>query len=148
VRFGLTTVLGPEVTVSLLSGGRLVARGTHAPGWEGASVTVPILPIPARTWTAARICVRMRSLNGPVAMLGWRTHRDRAIGGEGKPLPGRMHVEYLRPAEGSWWSMASATARRLGLGRAASGTWNALLVIALAALLIVLPSWLLTRELR
>lgn len=147
VRLGLTTTLGPRVTVKLLAGRRLLAQGTRAAGEEGASLTVPVRPAPRATVANVRICVLMTLVNSSVTMLGWKTREDRAVGGEGKPLPGRMHVEYLRPATESWWAMASATMHRLGFGRAAPGDWNALLVLALGALLIALSSWLLVREL-
>jgi hypothetical protein len=147
IRLGLVTVLGPEVAVRVFSGSRLLARGVHGPGWEGASVTVPVRPL-ARTFAPVRVCFGLSLLNGPVSILGWHTGHAEAAIAEGKPLPGRMHIEYLQPARETWWSMASATARRLGLGRPASGSWNALLVMALAVVLIALSSWLLKRELR
>jgi hypothetical protein len=148
IRLGLTAALGPRVSVTAWSGSRLLARGTRAPGWEGASVTVALHPMAARTFAPVRICLQLALLNGPVSMFGWHTPHAIAARGGGKLLPGRMHIEYLRPGRRSWWSMATATARRLGLGRAASGTWNALLVGALAALLVVLSCWLVKRELR
>jgi hypothetical protein len=147
IRLGLTTALGPEAEVRVLSGARLIASGTQAPGWEGASVTVPVRPL-AQAFAPVTVCLRITHLNGPVTMLGWRTPRAVSAVGEGKHLPGRMHVEYLRRGDESWWAMATATARRLGLGRTDSGTWNALLVMALAAALIALSSWLVVRELR
>lgn len=147
IRIGLTTVLGPRAMVRVLAGSRLVTQGVQKPGWEGASVTIPVRRV-ARTFAPVTVCLRLSLLNGPVAMLGWPTSRAVSAIGEGKHLPGRMHIEYLRRGSESWWSMASATARRLGLGRAASGTSNAFLVLALAAVLIALSSWLLTRELR
>jgi hypothetical protein len=147
IRLGLTTVLGPRVAVRVSSGGRLVTQGTHAPGWEGASVTVPVRPLRG-SLASAKVCVLLSLLNGPVAMLGWHTSPAVAAAGGGERLPGRMHIEYLRRGSQTWWSMATSVARRLGLGRAASGTWNALLVMALATLLVGLSSWLLLRELR
>jgi hypothetical protein len=147
IRLGLTAILGPEVTVSVFSGSRLVAAGTQAPGWEGGSVTIPLKPL-ARAFAPVRVCLRMRQMNGTVSMLGWRTRHDVAAVAEGKPLPGRMHIEYLRPGRASWWSMARSAARRLGFGHALTGPWNALLAMVLAASLIVLSSWLIVRELR
>ena len=147
IRLGLTAVVGPRVTVEVRAGPRLLARGARGAGWEGGSVTVPVHPA-ARTASPVTVCFALDELNGPVEMLGLRTHRSPARGQEGKPLPGRLHIEYLRPGHATWWSMASATAQRLGLGRAASGTWNAVLVAALAATLIALSSWLVVRELR
>lgn len=147
IRLGLTAVVGPHVTVSVRSGSRLLAAGTRGAGWEGGSVTVPVHPA-ARTTTPVTVCFSLTAMNGPVEMLGLHTHRSPAVGQEGKRLPGRLHIEYVSPGKESWWSMASATAQRLGLGRAASGTWNAVLVAVLAATLIVLSCGLVARELR
>ncbi len=147
IRLSLTAVLGPEVTVSVLSGARVLTQGVHAPGWEGASVTVAVRPLPA-TVAPVEICVKLRDFNGRVTMLGRPTGESVAAHSHGQALPGRMHIEFLHSSQSSWWSMATAIAQRLGLGRAASGTWNAFLVMGLAAMLVVLSCWLLTRELR
>ncbi len=53
-----------------------------------------------------------------------------------------LRIEYLRPGPGSWWSLASAVARRMGLGRAPSGTWVALLPLALMSVAVALAAWL------
>ncbi len=147
IRLGLTAVVGAHVAVSVRSGSRLLAAGTRGAGWEGGSVTVPVRPV-ARATLPVTVCFSLSAMNGPVEMLGLRTHRSPAVGQEGKRLPGRLHIEYVRAGHESWWAMAAATARRLGLGRAASGSWNAVLVAVLAAALIALSSWLVVRELR
>jgi hypothetical protein len=146
IRLGITTALGPHVAVQARSGSQLITTGSHSAGWNGASVTIPVKPV-AHTIAPVTICFQLTLLNGPAEMLGWPTKHSAAIS-NGKPLPGRMHIEYLRPAERSWWSMATAVAWRLGLGRAADGSWNVFLVMALAASLVVLSSWLVLRELR
>ncbi len=146
IRLGITAALGPRVTLQILSGPRVITRGAHAAGWDGASVTVPVKPV-ARTFTPVRICFQLRQLNGPVEMLGVPTGHARAATSEGRPLTGRMHIEYLRPGGASWWSMATATAWRFSIGRAASGPWNVFAVLALAALLVALSLWTATREL-
>ncbi len=146
IRLGLTTDLGPRVMLQVLSGTRTLTRGAHAPGWDGASVTVPVRPV-SRAFAPVKICFQLSSLNGPVSILGSHTRRAKAARAAGKPLPGRVHIEYLRSGGRSWWSMADAVSWRLGLGRAASGTWSSLLVMALAGILVVLSSWLVIREL-
>jgi hypothetical protein len=71
-----------------------------------------------------------------------------ARGGEGEPLPGRIKIEYLRADHSSWWSAAQAVARRMGLGRAPTGTWIALLLTGLMGVVVVTASWLTLKELR
>lgn len=63
------------------------------------------------------------------------------------PLGGRVGVEYLAAGRGSWWSRLSSVAAHLGLGRAYSGAWIALLVAALMAAVGVLAVRLTAREL-
>jgi hypothetical protein len=147
IRLGLTSALGPRVAVKVLSGSRAIARGSAAAGWSGASVTVSVKPI-SHTVAPVAVCFTTTLMNGTVAMRGVPTSPRAAAKSEEGPLPGRMGIEYLRPGNSSWWSQLTAVARHLGLGRAASGTWNALLVAALAAALVTLSSWLVLQELR
>ncbi len=147
LRVSLTAALGPKVTARVLSGSRVLTRGTTQPGWSDASVTVPVRPLP-RTVGPVTVCVAVAQMNGKVAMRGSHTSPAQAATSGGERLPGRMDIEYLRPGGRSWWSQATAVARRLGLGRTASGAWNALLVVALAASFITLSSWLVVKELR
>lgn len=147
LRLSLTAALGPQVTVTVLSGSHLIARGVTQPGWSDASVTVPVRPL-SHTVAPVKVCFAMKLMNGKIAMRGSPTSRALAATSRKEILPGRMGIEYLHPGGSSWWSQATAVVRRLGLGRAASGTWNAFLVIALVASLISLSSWLVVKELR
>jgi hypothetical protein len=147
LRVSLTSALGPRVAVRVLSGSHVIARGTTQPGWSDASVTVPVRAL-SRTVAPVKVCFAMTLMNGKVAMRGTPTGSAQAARSTEGPLPGRMGIEYLRPGASSWWSQATTVAHRLGLGRAASGTWNALLVIMLAASFITLSSWLVVKELR
>jgi hypothetical protein len=65
----------------------------------------------------------------------------------GAPLPGRFTVEYMRRGDSSWWSLAKTAARHMGLGRAPSGTWVALLVLLLMGTVLATASWLIVKEL-
>lgn len=147
LRLSLTAALGPQVTVKVLSGSRVVTRGTAPPGWSNASVTVPVQPL-SHTLAPVKVCFAMALMNGNVVMRGSPTTHALAATSRKETLPGRMGIEYLHPGGSSWWSQATAVARRLGLGHAASGAWNALLVIALVATCIALSSWLVVKELR
>jgi hypothetical protein len=147
LRLSLTAALGPRVAVRVLSGSRVIARGVAQPGWSDASVTVPVQPLP-RTVAPVKVCFAMTLMNGKVVMRGSPSSRKLGATSGKESLPGRMSIEYLHPGGSSWWSRATAVAHRLGLGRAASGTWNALLVTALIASFIALSSWLVVKELR
>ncbi len=146
IRLALLTVLGPKVTVRVLSGSRVVTRGSYRPGWSSDSVTVPVSPV-AHAAAPVKVCFTLSSMNAPVTLRGWQARRAvAALSSEG-PLPGRMGIEYLRPSRHSWWSSVASTIRRLGYGHAAGGLWDALLVGALALAFIALSSWLVVREL-
>jgi hypothetical protein len=147
VRLSITAALGPRVSVKVFSGSSVVTHGSTPAGWSDASVTVPVAPLP-RTLAPVSVCFAMTLMNGKVAMRGSPAGRTEAAQTTEGPLPGRMDIEYLRPGASSWWSQVTAVAGRLGLGRAAAGTWNAFLVMALAASFIALSSWLVLKELR
>jgi hypothetical protein len=147
IRLGLSTNIGSRVTVQVFSGSHVVTTGERGPGWRGASVAVPLRAL-SQAVPEAKVCFQLSDLNAMIKMLGVPTGHATAAVAEGKALPGRMHIEYLRAGRASWWSMVTAVARRLGLGRATSGTWNALLVLGLATLLVALSTWLVNRELR
>lgn len=147
LRLSLTAAVGPRVAVKVFSRSRVVTHGATQPGWSNASVTVPVQPLP-HTLAPVKVCFAMALMNGAVAMRGSPTGHALAATSGKQTLPGRMGIEYLHPGGSSWWSQATAVARRLGLGHAASGAWDALLVMALAASFIALSSWLVVRELR
>ncbi len=147
LRLSLTAALGPRVTVKVLSGSHAITHGTTQPGWSDASVTVPVRAL-SHTVAPVTVCLAMSQMNGKVAMRGSGTGPAQAATSGGERLPGRMNIEYLHPGASSWWSQATAVAHRLGLGRTASGTWNAVLVMVLAASFITLSSWLVVKELQ
>jgi hypothetical protein len=148
IRLTLEAVVGPRLSVTELSGAHVVARGVTGAGWTGAAVTVALRPV-ARAASRVRVCFGLGSTNGPVVMLGRPTDPAvAAVTSNGRPLPGRVGVEYLRESRGSWSSIAAAVARRMGLGHAAAGTWVAPLLLAAMASLLAGASWLTVRELR
>jgi hypothetical protein len=147
IRLGLFAPSTPEVSVQVFSGSRRIAQGVLARGWFGEGATVPVNEIPHAV-SPVKVCFGIAHDNGKVQMLGRYTGASEATISEGKPLSGKISVEYLQPGHSSWWSLATSVARRLGFGHAAAGAWDALLVIALAGTVLTLSSWLLVRELR
>jgi hypothetical protein len=145
IRIGLKSTIGPRVSLTASSAGRILTSGAAGSGWTGASVTIPVKPV-ARTSLQARICFKLGPTEESVGILGLRTGPAVAARSpQGQVLPGRFKIEYLRRAPGSWWSAAPAVARRLGLGRAPSGTWIALLIVVLMGAVLAGAVWL-TRE--
>jgi hypothetical protein len=149
--------------------GPIVARGQSAPGWLAKVVTVPLAPLD-RAVRDVTVCFAFRGANERISFLGAPSARrvaasysaGRPVGspaggaagglpgspGGVRALPGRIAIEYLRAGSRSWWSLASSTARRMGLGRAWAGTWVAIAVACLMASAIAAGAWLIVRESR
>jgi Predicted membrane protein (DUF2142) len=141
VRLWIKANIGPSVHITVLSGARVLARGTREAGWTGGIATVPIERV-ARTATDARVCVVLGPTEEAVTPLG---------GAPPDPAPGEvgdeMRVEYLAPSGSSWWSLAGAVKQHIGLGRAPSGALVALIPLALMALAAILTAWTILRRL-
>jgi len=148
IRLALGAFTGPRTSLTVYSDRRLVTRGERGSGWTGAAVTIPIEP-PSRSYADARVCFHV-ALDGDeyIKMFGQRTSpRVAAHGFEGAPLAGRVRIEYLRPGERSWWSLAASVARDMGFGNFGGGDWNAVLAIALMLALAALCARVILREL-
>ncbi len=146
IRLGLFSASSPAVTVKVFAGSRLITSGALAAGWAGEGATVPVAKI-SRSVSPVEVCFHLDSVTGDTEMLGRAVRPAEATVARGRRLPGRISIEYLQPGHSSWWSLAGSVARRLGLGRAASGIWNALLVMVLVVMVLALSSWLVARDL-
>jgi Predicted membrane protein (DUF2142) len=140
IRLSVGVNVGPKVTVTVLSGSQVIAKGAQAAGWTGEQVTVPISPVPA-TVTGASVCIAIGAAVESIELAGVKAPHPT---GE---APGKVRVEYLHPGNRTWLSMAGAVARRMGLGRSPSGTWIAFIPILLMLSALVLTSQLVLREL-
>ena len=146
IRLSLAAFTGPRVSVSVNARGRAITGGMRGSGWTGRVVTIPLKAL-ARAVPAATVCASFQLHNEHITVFGKTTPRTSAAYDGPHALAGRMWIEYLRPGSRSWASLAPSTARRLGLGRVAAGTWNALLVVELLAAIVALASMLVVREL-
>ncbi len=147
IRLGVETFIGPRVAVEAVAGGHVIAHGERGSGWTAGAVTVPVHPLPVAK-SGVELCFTL-FLNGheTAILVGEPTTGARAARAGGRPLPGRVRVEYLRPGGSSWWSLIPRVARRMGLGHAWPGTWSVLLVLALMGGVALLCSRLILREL-
>jgi hypothetical protein len=147
IRFSVYALTGPPVQARVLYGGRTVAFGERGSGWTGAGVTIPIRAA-AHSVPAVTVCLAATAPSEPMPVLGTLTRP--AIAAYGKPghaYLGRMRIVYLGSGHTSWMSLAPTVARRMGLGRAWSGTWAVVLVVALMLGALSLLSALVLREL-
>jgi hypothetical protein len=129
---------GPRVAVEILAHGQAIARGERGSGWTAGAVTVAIRPL-ASARADVTLCYAF-FLNGNETgyLSGERTPPTIAAVGPNGPLPGRIRAEYLHSSGPNWWSLAGQVARRMGLGRAASGTWVVPAVLVLMAGVVLL----------
>ncbi|HXW59629.1 MAG TPA: hypothetical protein VEJ23_09165 [Solirubrobacteraceae bacterium] len=136
---------GPAVLVSFSDKGHIVASGHRAGGWIGASLALP-LTARVTAFSGTTICLTRGPATLPVGLAGGAAPSASVATVNGKALPGRLRVEYLRRGQRSWLSLAEHVARRLGLGRSPAGTWIVLPLLAMMAAAIALCVWLLMRE--
>jgi hypothetical protein len=147
IRLTLDSYAGPQVSVRVLSGTRVLTHGVVGSGWVGGSLTVPVKHV-SRTTSGVRVCFKLGPTKEKVAIDGVRTSSAVAARDDGgNSLPGRIRVEYLRAGHSSWWSLARVLARRIGLGRAPTGAWVALLAALLIGTGIAAASWVVLKEL-
>jgi len=147
IRLTLVAAVGPRVSVSVLSGGHLLASGVTGSGWTSGAVTVAVRPL-AHPLYAATLCFKFTRSAETVQIGGASTSAlIAARGPSGKALPGRFTVEYMRSGPTSWWSLATTVAHHFGLGRAPSGAWIAWLVLLVMTSTVALACYLVLREL-
>jgi hypothetical protein len=100
----------------------------------------------SRTTPNAQLCATFGRSLEPIEIDGAVVLATNASGQRVREV--RLRVEYLRPGNSSWWSLASGVAHRIGLGHAPSGTWIVFLLLALTIAIAALASRLVLRELR
>jgi hypothetical protein len=147
IRLRAYAFTGPRVTVRASAHGRAIVSGERSSGWTGGVVTVPVDRLPTSV-SGVTLCFTLY-LDGYETMgfAGELTSPARAARVAREALAGRVRVEYLRPNSSSWWSLVPQVARRLGLGHAPSGTWSALLALALMGAVLAISVRLVLRGL-
>jgi hypothetical protein len=143
IRLATLAFFGSPVRVVVYSGSLVLTEGSRGADWTGASATVPVKPVSHST-SRVTICFALAPNNEAILLWGVPTPLQRAavfshsptlteaaVASAGRTLGGRVGVEYLAGGGSSWWSRLLTVARRMGLGRAFSGTWIALFVAAL-----------------
>jgi hypothetical protein len=146
IRLSLSAFTGPSLSVRAMSGARVLTSGARGSGWDGETVTVPVKEV-NHTISPVQICFAIARGGGePVEVLASRI-RPSAIAGGGRPLAGRLTIEYLGRGSSSWLALLPSIATHIGFGRAWGGAWIAVLIAVLMLLAIILASRLIVREL-
>jgi len=147
VSLGAVAHPGPAVSVTVSHEGGVAATGHHDAGWVSSSLTLPLGPR-VRTPIAATVCLTRSSGGMPVEVAGNTAPAAAAATVNGRPLPGRMRIEYLAHGHRSWLSLAKGVTRRMGLVHTPSGGWIVLPLAVLMTIAAALGAWLLIREQR
>ncbi len=147
LRMSLIAYVGPAVSVTVSHQGQILARGHRNAGWVSSTLTLP-LKRQVTTSTQATICLTRGGGAAVAGLEGNTAPRALAATVNGKPLSGRLRIEYLAHGHQSWLSLAKHVARRLGLGHSPSGTWIVLPLALIMTLAVTLGAWLLLREAR
>jgi hypothetical protein len=146
IRIGMWAFLGAKMHVRVYSGSRILTEGSRGANWTSDSVTVPVKPVDHQT-SGVKVCIGVGPNSQPLLLLGAEAPPQEAAAatlGRNSPTPtaaasshatlgGKIGLEYLAAGRGSWWSRVGSVAQHMGLGRAYTGTWIALLVAALMA---------------
>jgi hypothetical protein len=124
---------GPAMALTASRGGHVLTQGRAAAGWRSRSATIPVRRVQA-TADRVRICVRLAQ--GPSVTVAGATTADRSHWAapatlDGSSLDGSVRIDYLQAGTSSWWSRIPTLVHRIGLGRAWTGPWAALLAGAL-----------------
>jgi hypothetical protein len=148
IRLSIVAYIGARIRLTVYSGSQVIAEGSRGPDWTGTSVTIPVKPL-RHSVSNATLCFDVGPNSEAIYLFGRETPAAEALTvPTGGRLSGKLDISYLGDGKGSWWSRALTVARHVGLGRAFSGTWIALLIAALVGAVGILAAGLTVRELR
>jgi hypothetical protein len=122
------------VTAALSDAKGPVSTGALAPGWRTGVVTIPVSRV-ARTLQGATVCLTNLGQRS-IAFAGSVPDADFYVAIAGKPLSGRLRIEYMRPGRESWFSLLPTLAHRFSLAKAdlvRHWAWGGVIVLMLFA---------------
>jgi hypothetical protein len=147
IRFATEGLVGPRLTLTAATDERVISTGALEAGWSGKTATVPIEPLD-RTVSHVTLCLTVPTAYTVQKIVGVKAPASQATDWDGRALAIRMRTEFLKPAHDSWWSLASAIARRMALGHAWSGLWIVPFLVAAMLTSLFVGSRLILRELK
>jgi hypothetical protein len=147
IRLSLGAFLGSALSVKASAASRVLTTGERGSGWDARTVTVPVREV-SRPSFPTQVCFAIPRVGEKVELLGARSAPGSAARAtNGEVLAGRLRIEYLGRGRSSWLALLGTVARKMGFGRAWSGTWIALLVLALMLAASILAARLILGEL-
>lgn len=159
IRLSLWAFFGPPVRVIAYKGSQVLTEGQRGANWTSDSVTVPVKPLSSAA-EEVRLCVLLPHNSEGVLIRGVPTSPSEAavVVTGGAPTPalavsrghlirGRLGAEYIAADQGTWLSRVGSVIEHMGFGRAFTGSWVSLLIVAVMAAVSVLAVRLALREL-
>ncbi|HWJ49646.1 MAG TPA: hypothetical protein VNR42_01420 [Solirubrobacteraceae bacterium] len=105
----------PALAVTISSANRTISTGTLPGGWRQGAVSIPVSRVP-RTIPVATVCVSNRG-SRRVSFGGSVPDANFVIELAGRPVLGRLRVEYMRPGSESWLQLLPTLAHRFSLAK-------------------------------
>jgi hypothetical protein len=136
---------GPPVAVTVSDARGQLSAGALRAGWRTGVVTIPLTTV-RHTVASATICLVNRGSRA-IALGGSVPDADFYVVLDGKPVNGRMRLEYMRPGRESWLSLLPTLAHRFSLAKGdVVRHWAAAAAIVLMLLAVVLAVRTMLRE--
>lgn len=136
---------GPRLSASISSPGGPVSSGVLDAGWREGALSIPVSRV-RNTVSDATVCLSNLG-SRPVAFGGSAPDSGFLIQLGGKPLSGRLRIEYMRPGRESWLELLPALAHRFSLAKSdLVRHWAAGAALVLMLLAVVLAATTMIKE--
>jgi hypothetical protein len=136
---------GPRLGVDISSPSGPVSSGVLPAGWRSGEVLIPLSRVP-QTLPSTTVCVSNLG-SRPVAFGGSVPDSGFMIDVAGKPLSGRLRIEYMRPGSESWFALAPTLVHRFSLAKAdLVRHWEWAVVIVLMLFAVALATFTIAKE--
>jgi hypothetical protein len=106
---------GPRLDATIGVGARALAAGSLPAGWRSGTIAIPISRVRS-SQEGASICLVNRGSHG-VSFGGSVPDASFYVVLGGKPLSGRLRIEYMRPGSESWFALLPTLVYRFSLAK-------------------------------
>jgi hypothetical protein len=123
----------PALNVVVRGPHGVLSTGSLAAGWRPGAIRIPLRRL---TQTVGNATVCVNNAGSSEVDFGGSVPSGFAIDLAGKPLLGRLRIEYMRPGSETWLQFAPALVRRFSLAKSdllRHWEWAAVLILMFAA---------------